>query len=1153
MVSTITRVSAVLLLLTGFQAAFAAPEPASGTLSPASPHLEFTGALFVSNGGVAPCDRTVGTCDYFDLTLDIPATYLSANPGAKVRIALSFGAGDDYDLYLLDSNEETITSSAGGSNPEVIETSAPAGPTQDIVRIDPWLVTGSTYTVTIDLVGGGAAPGNPDDDGDSVANADDQCAGTPAGTAVGSNGCPLVSSGPLPRFVTYLPPDGVALDAGEPSIGYNEATGRAMFISYTTTLQVEFPDRQTPALPQACDAHWKDVSAPTTSVISLDPILWTDQATGRTFVSQLVTTIAAGVGPGAGHSLFAFTDTDGEGGETAWTPGQIGLPTSGYDHQTVGSGPYPASVPLGSPLNNDRAVYYCSQGGVDAYCSRSDDGGQTFGSGIPIQILECGGLHGHVKVGPEGNVYVPDFQCGDTQGLIVSGDAGLSWAVRPVTGTTSTSTYDPSVGVATDGTVYFCTVEDDGSVTATVSKDAGQTWINHRNIGAALGVRNGAFPQAVAGDPDRAACAFLGTSEPGNSGAMDFAGVWYGYIATTYDGGDTWTTVNVTPNQPVQREGGICISGSGCSGNNRNLLDFNEVTRDEKGKVLFGWADGCTGPCEMAPPNNFTQVGRITRQTGGKTLLAAYDGEQRSSPDGACLSGSRDPGAAHLQWRAPADDGGKTITAYRIYRGTSSENLVLLAETGPKASYEDASADPAVEKYVYVVRAVAGGTEGDASNPVELAALPPVEPQSACLLPGITVLTDPEADENAVSPELDIRGINLAEPQSADGKLITTLKMQGLSTVAPGQLYAVRLKTATPPANGDEDYFVGMLTTSSPPRFVHGTTAVVDAGATGVRTFFVAGDLDEASGYSPDGSIVMIAPLTVIGSPAPGATLTGITASVRTTASTGEAPIAGNAVDTTGDGTYVMRAADACIVPNTAPIAALFASTQSGIKPLDVVFDASHSSDGDVDDSVASYTLDFGDGSDPVTQGQPAFTHTYDEPGLFQARLTVTDSHGTPSDNVAQVQLQVFNTGAQAHLSGSPLSGAAPLDVALDGSASTDAFGQPLSGYLFDFGDGSTDETTDATVVHRYATPGTYVASLQVRDAAGEVSDQSELVTITVSGSSTPTPTPGPTATPAPTGSPLPGGNGGGGSGAAGLGLLLPLAALALLRRRRAH
>src|SRR5439155_15710946 len=73
-----------------------------------------------------------------------------------------------------------------------------------------------------------------------------------------------------------------------------------------------------------------------------------------------------------------------------------------------------------------------------------------FGPGIPIYTFAtasgvdrpiapgtCGGLHGHVRVSPDGTVYVPNENCFDSNnvsrpGVAVSTDNGLTWAVRTV-------------------------------------------------------------------------------------------------------------------------------------------------------------------------------------------------------------------------------------------------------------------------------------------------------------------------------------------------------------------------------------------------------------------------------------------------------------------------------------------------------------------------------------------------------------------------------------------------------------------------------------------------------------------------------------------------------------------------------------------------
>ena len=71
--------------------------------------------------------------------------------------------------------------------------------------------------------------------------------------------------------------------------------------------------------------------------------------------------------------------------------------------------------------------------------------------------------------------------------------------------------------------------------------------------------------------------------------------------------------------------------------------------------------------------------------------------------------------------------------------------------------------------------------------------------------------------------------------------------------------------------------------------------------------------------------------------------------------------------------------------------------------------------------------------------------------------------------------------------------GPAPLEVAFSGSGSSDPDGDTPLAYLWDFGDGTTRETADATTTHTYGTEGTYTATLRVRDARGAVSDPDTL------------------------------------------------------------
>jgi hypothetical protein len=336
----------------------------------------------------------------------------------------------------------------------------------------------------------------------------------------------------------------------------------------------------------------------------------------------------------------------------------------------VGGGPYASPAPLARTYPH--AIYYCSQDIVTAFCSRSDDGGLTFGPGIPIYTFAshngvdvpiapgtCGGLHGHVRVAPDGTVYVPNNRCFDPNsvnrpGVAVSTDNGLSWVVRTVPDATSVSPgSDPSVATGANNTIYLGYANGDGHAKISVSRDRGQHWTKSSDAGTPFGVQNTEFAEVIAGDDDRAAFAFLGTQTAGDTQSADFLGVWHLYVAFTYDRGRSWTTADATPGDPVQRG---CIWNQGGSNPCRNLLDFNDITSDKTGRVLIGYADGCTGTCATDPTQNASTgpasaqdaLATIARQTGGRGLLASFDGTQFGTRTGDNKGGGHlcygDPG-----------------------------------------------------------------------------------------------------------------------------------------------------------------------------------------------------------------------------------------------------------------------------------------------------------------------------------------------------------------------------------------------------------------------------------------------------------------------------------------------------------------------------
>jgi len=876
-----------------------------------------------------------------------------------------------------------------------------------------------------------------------------------------------------PRFFNYQSPKGVADSVGEPSIGSNwtkETVSHNTNVDGTTN---NIPNGGTSLFfggfsPAMAKVTWNDCSSPSdplwenkpllsanTPRAFGDPILFTLHDTGRTFVAQLEGLTPAG-------STIDITDDDGD----HFTPSDGVIP-SDIDHETIGGGPYHSPLPNPGPLYPD-AVYYASQSVTDARAFRSDNGGLVFSQAAApmFTIATCSGLHGHVKVSPaDGTVYVPDKGCGGTlpfheaskQAVVVSEDNGITWNVRIIPSSTSNgeednpadgshqTKSDPSVGVATDGTLYFGYQANDGHPHIAVSHDKGLSWVNDTDVGAAVvnggPVLNTAFPAVVAGDPNRAAFAFFGSEtggtnfhcgngEPCGNPPNPFNGVWYLYVATTFDGGQTWTTQNITPGDPIQR-GGIC-NGSTC----RNLLDFFDATIDKEGRVVIGYDDGCiSAACIRGDPtqvgggqNDYTAKGTIARQSGGMRMFAAFDPAEPTKPGAPKATGSvNTDGTATLSWPAP-DNAGAVITGYNIYRSVNNGPFTLIA-TVPVTNYTDSSFAAGDTYHVTAVNSQGEGPYCPTITPTV------VKPPNPCVLPGVLAVTDlnPNGTDNdgaaTVDPRVNIRQLYVAEPDFGKDnsgntieKLVFTMQLAPSSdtSVPPdSQWYIVWNRQGTDPSDPNDSHFdrlwVAMKSDSTgavsfqygkfgvplnalnpdpfantPVSFGSADSGTFDFGS-GVITITISNSRLRAI----DGGATKYVANTSLG---------GI--NVRTfLARPDGGPRSQNiANDITGNGAYTLFGNAFCHV-NRPPVASLSATPTQGLAPLTVSFDGSGSYD--PDGSVTFYTFTFGDGTNPVTQPTPKIQHTYQNPGGYFATLTVKDNEGATSSNVASVEIEV--------------------------------------------------------------------------------------------------------------------------------------------------
>ena len=847
-----------------------AADPAGGTVTPstAAPVTWQGTASGIPPQAAEECIEGEN-CDSFKLTIaGTPEEWAAAKKHVKVRIEWLANT-TDYDLEVR----------KGSINGPVVASSGAAATSFEQVILNPRsnsIGTGDFYIRAAYF----------------AATQADQYSGIAVVEDAGPAPIPAVqpSTGIAPRYQNHTPPPAgpatLGLDAAEPSIGVNWTTegvlpgkgddrngGRSMYIALQQTLRVTFDD----SCPSSPSSLWEDKSFPTTSAITFDPILFTDNTrsnpTGRTIVSQLI------FPAGSVTTASAFTDNDGE----TWIESTGAGIGAGIDHQTIGGGgPFredltavPPVVP--PPHTYPNAIYYCAQLPASS-CALSVDGGQTFGPAVPAYTEECGGLHGHIKVGPDGTAYLPNKGCSEPipgQAVVVSEDNGVTWHPRPVPGSLQSGS-DAAVGIGRGdktngrGRVYLGYADGDGQAVIATSTNRGKSWSKPVDVGAIFGINNVAFPTVVAGDDDRAAFAFYGTPTAGGLQDPKFNGEWHLYVAHTYDGGKTWFTVDATPNDPMQRG---CIWLGGGSNICRNMLDFMGIDVDKRGRVLVAYNDGCAGAeCSQAKPdavgNSYTALAVIARQTGGKGLFAEHDD---LFPDTTMLPGApqvtalRNGGSVKLAW-SQSNDGGSAIKNYTILRGTSSGAVATLATVpGTQLSYEDTSASDSNATYFYQVRAT--NAKGQSCGNNEVIARYVGDSHSPA---GYTIYNDPTgASEpaSAANPDLDIERLSIVEPSAGPhaGKIMFKLKVASLQTVPNNRMWRIIWDspnavdiTQDPPANVGQ-FYVGMTKDATGNvTFEYGTveTAVVGLVVGRPRTRRI-GDAD-AGNFTPGGMITIV-------------------------------------------------------------------------------------------------------------------------------------------------------------------------------------------------------------------------------------------------------------------------------------------------------
>jgi hypothetical protein len=557
--------------------------------------------------------------------------------------------------------------------------------------------------------------------------------------------------------------------------------------------------------------------------------------------------------------------------------------------------------------------------------------------------------------------------------VVVSQDNGTTWTVQHVQNSSfsaSGATDDPAIAIDSGcpacvppfsiERVYILFAQNGTAAGVATSDDFGAHWQNIYDVGAVYGLKQIAFPAAVAGDAGRAAVAFYGSKtgdEGGDSSADSFTGVWHLYVAHTFDGGGHWTTTDVTPTLPMQRMG-LLRGGGGPM--DRNLLDFFDMTIDRDGRVQVGYVNGCSGgPCSQAPiaadgstavtGNAYTATASIARQSSGRRMIAAKDPTSSTSVPGMpFVTQTRIGNVVRLAWNE-SDSGNSMINNYQILRSTSPGAEVLLATisgTQTGGTYVDTTATDLSQTYYYKVVAVNSIGPSCANNEI---AAPYVGDTCSGVIIHKNLPTHPESTGGTASqpplPQYLIDYIAVGEPPSTT-QLIFKMKVGNLLTLPPNSRWRMVWNSVASP---DEQFYVGMTTDqNSNPSFEYGTVATASLVVLGVPTEKPLGAADAGSNFNSDGTVTIFISKSKVGSPLPGDLLGAV---CGRTFNTGDTPpqtlersnllidhtfVKGNTDNSYPPATYTVVGNTICSSGNIEPVSAVSRKTHGSAGTFDV-------------------------------------------------------------------------------------------------------------------------------------------------------------------------------------------------------------------------
>jgi hypothetical protein len=579
-----------LVLALAVSSGFAAT-PSSGTLTaPAAGQttsVSFGGGPF-TGATPDPAACTTLNCDTFTLTVNVPATFYSANPGYAVHVKINWASTpNDFDLNVNDASGNTVCSSGQGQT--------------TFEDADCGQLAAGTYTVQVV--------------GFTVVNA------------------------------TYT---GAATVAPEPTLSTGQGRYKKSNVTFSAPLQLQRPNNAANATGNILTAD-QDVEPRIVHdvlgnyyVAAIQGVpggidVWKSSDSGASFTYlgqpdglQIGAALGAdGVGLGGGDEDIAVSPAGVVYASSLWL-GSATQSTSFTGGTTWVSNPFSSDLPLVdrqwiAPHGNSELYLTTKQLGADLngtvtlYVAKSFDNGLTWPQVAPVTTPEIGvqpGDQGNITVDQNnGNVYTVFIdQRGNIVWLARSSDGGKTWIVKQVFAApqgTNLANIFPTVAVDSASNVYvvFC---NGTNVFLTASTNGGGTWTTPVRVNNGAGSKTAMGPWVSAGGPGRVNIAFWGTTA---SDANSATAQWQVFNAQSRNATSAIPTITQVAATPVMHVGPICNQGLACAGGTRNLAEYFAPDIGLNGEALIVYPDDKNTSSPSGAARTF-----FVKQTGGSTL-----------------------------------------------------------------------------------------------------------------------------------------------------------------------------------------------------------------------------------------------------------------------------------------------------------------------------------------------------------------------------------------------------------------------------------------------------------------------------------------------------------------------------------------------------